>query len=158
MSVQSRRCSLFPSLPLLLADAPAWLKKELDTILTLQGDLNAMEKAIHAAKITLSQSSTLSKLTKILRGLEEMHLTKSRSFTFHSTFKNPIQTSKELGWNLFEHSSWLAISKSTSKNKPLGVFSSGIDWIKQLVGEATLSVCFFISSAILCWFWYFSRH
>ena len=51
----------------------ARLKKELDTVLTLQGDLDAVEKAIHAAKITLSQSSTPSKPTKILRGLEEMH-------------------------------------------------------------------------------------
>ena len=76
MSVQSRRCGLFPSLSLslmLLADAPARLKKELDTVLTLQGDLDAVEKAIHVAKITLSQSSTPSKPTKILRGLEEMH-------------------------------------------------------------------------------------
>ena len=57
MSVRSCRCSLFPSLSLslmLLADAPAWLKKVLDTILTPQGDLNAVEKAIHVAKITLS--------------------------------------------------------------------------------------------------------
>ena len=58
---------------MLLADALARLKKELDTVLTLQGDLDAVEKAIHAAKITLSQSSTPSKPMKILRGLEEMH-------------------------------------------------------------------------------------
>ena len=58
---------------MLLTDAPARLKKELDTVLTLQGDLDAVEKAIHVAKITLSQSLTPSKLTKILRGLEEMH-------------------------------------------------------------------------------------
>jgi len=57
----------------LLADAPARLKKELDTVLTLQGDLDSVEKAIHAAKLTLSQSSTPSKSTKILKGLEEMH-------------------------------------------------------------------------------------
>ena len=49
------------------------LKKELDTVLTLQGDLDAIEKAIHTAKLTLSQSSTLLKSIKILKGLEEMH-------------------------------------------------------------------------------------
>jgi len=45
----------------------------LDTVLTLQGDLDAVEKAIHTAKLTLSQPSTRSKPTKILKGLEEMH-------------------------------------------------------------------------------------
>jgi len=49
------------------------LKKELDTVLTLQGDLDAVEKAIHTAKLTLSQSSTPSRSIKILKGLEEMH-------------------------------------------------------------------------------------
>jgi hypothetical protein len=77
MSVRARKCSCsFPSSPsslMLLADAPARLKKQLDTVLTLQGDLDAVEKAIHTAKLTLSQPSTRSKPTKILKGLEEMH-------------------------------------------------------------------------------------
>ena len=55
------------------ADAPAHLKKELDTVLTLQGDLDTVEKAIHTAQVTLSTSSVPSKSSKILNGLEEMH-------------------------------------------------------------------------------------
>ena len=55
------------------ADAPTRLKKELDAVLTLQGDLDAVEKAIQSAKICLSQSSTPAKSAKILKGLQETH-------------------------------------------------------------------------------------
>jgi hypothetical protein len=80
MSVRSRRLHFTLTFALVtdsitqsFADAPARLKKQLDTVLTLQGDLDAVEKAIHTAKLTLSQSSTPSKSTKILKGLGEMH-------------------------------------------------------------------------------------
>lgn len=79
MSVQSRMSHLILINAIithntqLLAAAPAHHKKELDTVLTLQGDLDSVEKAIHMAKLTLSQFSTPLKLTKILKGLEEMH-------------------------------------------------------------------------------------
>ena len=131
---------------MLLADAPVRLKKELDTILTLQGDLDAVEKAIHVAKITLSQSSTPSKLTKILRGLEEMHdqlSDKVEELYVSLNIQESYPDLQGVGLDSFKHFSWLVISKSTSENEPLGVFLSGINWIKQLVGEATLSVCFF---------------
>ncbi|KIM38191.1 hypothetical protein M413DRAFT_30325 [Hebeloma cylindrosporum] len=57
----------------LRSHAPARLKKELDTVLTLQGDLDAVEKAIQTAKVALSASSAPSQSASILVGLEEMH-------------------------------------------------------------------------------------
>ena len=37
-------------------DAPAQLKKELDTVLTLQGDLDTVDKALVTAKATFAKS------------------------------------------------------------------------------------------------------
>jgi hypothetical protein len=45
----------------------------LDAVLTLQGDLDTVEKAIQSAKLSLSQSSTPAKSAKILKGLQETH-------------------------------------------------------------------------------------
>lgn len=56
-------------------DVPAKLKKELDTILSLQGDLEAVEKAINTAKSTLATSSAPEESKAILKGLQEMHTT-----------------------------------------------------------------------------------
>lgn len=58
-----------------ISDAPSRLKKELDTILSLQGDLETVEKAINTAKITLATSATPEESKSILKGLLEMHAT-----------------------------------------------------------------------------------
>lgn len=45
----------------------------MDAVLTLQGDLDAVEKAINSAKLSLAHSSTPAKSAKILIGLQETH-------------------------------------------------------------------------------------
>jgi hypothetical protein len=54
-------------------DAPTRLKKELDAVLALQGDLDSVERAIHSAKLTLSRSSAPANSAKVLKGLQETH-------------------------------------------------------------------------------------
>ena len=51
------------------------MKKELDTILSLQGDLDAVEKAINTTKATLVTSATPEESKSILKGLLDMHTT-----------------------------------------------------------------------------------
>lgn len=58
---------------LFITDAPVRLKKELDTILSLQGDLETVEKAINAAKAALTTSTTDDESKRILQGLQETH-------------------------------------------------------------------------------------
>ena len=79
-------CSVF-------LDAPARLKKELDAILSLQGDLDTVEKAIMTAKTTLTVSATPEESKGILKGLLEMHATFSSkvealyvSLNIHDTY------------------------------------------------------------------------
>ncbi|KJA14936.1 hypothetical protein HYPSUDRAFT_412056 [Hypholoma sublateritium FD-334 SS-4] len=57
------------------AHAPSRLKKELDTVLSLQGDLDTVEKAINTAKATLATSATPEESKDILKGLLDMHTT-----------------------------------------------------------------------------------
>ncbi|KAF9479003.1 hypothetical protein BDN70DRAFT_807721 [Pholiota conissans] len=57
------------------AHKPAQLKKELDAILSLQGDLDTVERAISAAKSTLASSSAPEDSKEILKNLLEMHTT-----------------------------------------------------------------------------------
>lgn len=76
---------------LIISDAPAKLKRELDTILSLQGDLESVEKAINVAKSALaSASSAMPEGSKqILKGLLETHATftsRWRPYMFCSTF------------------------------------------------------------------------
>lgn len=65
----------------ILLDAPSRLKKELDTVLSLQGDLDTVEKAINTAKAALATSATPEESKGILKGLLDMH----------STFSNKVE-------------------------------------------------------------------
>ena len=49
------------------------MKKEIDTILSLQGDLDTVEKAINTTKTTLATSATPEESKGILKGLLDMH-------------------------------------------------------------------------------------
>ena len=51
------------------------MKKEIDTILSLQGDLDTVEKAINTTKATLATSATPEESKGILKGLLDMHAT-----------------------------------------------------------------------------------
>lgn len=51
------------------------MKKELDAILSLQGDLDVVEKTINTTKATLATSATPEDSKSILKGLLEMHAT-----------------------------------------------------------------------------------
>ena len=51
------------------------MKKELDAILSLQGDLDVVEKAINTTKATLATSATPKDSKKILEGLLDVHAT-----------------------------------------------------------------------------------
>ncbi|KAF8912795.1 hypothetical protein CPB84DRAFT_463891 [Gymnopilus junonius] len=53
--------------------ASSHLKKELDVILSLQGELEAVEMAIKATKQTLTTLSISEDAKKILKGLQEAH-------------------------------------------------------------------------------------
>jgi len=54
-------------------DAPARLKKELDTVLNLQGDLDAVDNAIQLTRATLAKSSPSQDSLQMLSGLEQTH-------------------------------------------------------------------------------------
>ncbi|KAG6806020.1 hypothetical protein H0H92_013027, partial [Tricholoma furcatifolium] len=55
------------------AQAPIRLKKDLDTILTLQGDLETCEKTLQATRLTLSKSLPSAKSLRILGSLQDHH-------------------------------------------------------------------------------------
>ncbi|KAG6810053.1 hypothetical protein H0H92_013548 [Tricholoma furcatifolium] len=55
------------------AQAPARLKKELDTVLSLQGDLETCEKTLQATRITLAKSLPSPQSLRILGSLQEHH-------------------------------------------------------------------------------------
>jgi hypothetical protein len=56
-----------------LSDAPAWLKKELDTVLSLQGNLDEVDRAINAAKVTIANMDQPSESLEALKSLERTH-------------------------------------------------------------------------------------
>ncbi|KII90983.1 hypothetical protein PLICRDRAFT_67778, partial [Plicaturopsis crispa FD-325 SS-3] len=57
----------------LRAHAPQRLKKELDTVLVLQGDLDTSEKAIHATKTIISKGPASHDTQDVMAGLERTH-------------------------------------------------------------------------------------
>ncbi|KAF8907605.1 hypothetical protein CPB84DRAFT_1843822 [Gymnopilus junonius] len=59
--------------------APARLRKELDLLLSLQGDLKMVEKSIHATEALLATSTTPEKSKKILQGLYGSHAAFTKS-------------------------------------------------------------------------------
>lgn len=54
-------------------DAPAKLKKELDTILTLQADLDTVDSALQTTRAALSAATPMDNSIDILSGLETSH-------------------------------------------------------------------------------------
>jgi len=57
---------------MLSLDAPAWLKKELDTVLILQSNLEALDKALQAAQMIIKKDATQDTL-EALQSLECSH-------------------------------------------------------------------------------------
>ncbi|KAH7918434.1 hypothetical protein BV22DRAFT_987045, partial [Leucogyrophana mollusca] len=55
------------------AYAPARLKKELDTVLTLQTDLDSAEKALQHARTTIAKGEASEGTLALLAGLERAH-------------------------------------------------------------------------------------
>ncbi|KAG6914810.1 hypothetical protein DXG01_015200 [Tephrocybe rancida] len=56
-----------------LRKAPIRLKKELDTVLTLQGDLDACDKSLQATRLTLSKTSPTPNSLRILGNVQNYH-------------------------------------------------------------------------------------
>jgi hypothetical protein len=54
-------------------DAPARLKKELDKVLSLQGDIEVVEKAIQATRSSINHDSTPPAAHTALKSLEKSH-------------------------------------------------------------------------------------
>ncbi|KAG6882608.1 hypothetical protein C0992_011226, partial [Termitomyces sp. T32_za158] len=54
-------------------DAPVRLKKELDTILNLQGDLDACEKTLRSTRLLLAKVSPSASSLRVLASLQEHH-------------------------------------------------------------------------------------
>jgi hypothetical protein len=57
----------------LYSDAPARLKKELDTVLTLQGDLDAVKTALRSTRATVAQGEAPAAALVALASLEKTH-------------------------------------------------------------------------------------
>ena len=57
---------------ILSLDAPVWLKKELDTVLVLQSDLEASDKALQATRTIIEKDATQDTL-EALQSLERGH-------------------------------------------------------------------------------------
>jgi hypothetical protein len=58
---------------LTLTDAPARLKKELDKVLTLQGDVDAIESALNSTRTTVAQGEAPAAALSALSSLERTH-------------------------------------------------------------------------------------
>ena len=54
-------------------DAPARLKKELDTVLTLQGDIDAIEGALNFTRTTVAQGNAPTAALSAISSLERTH-------------------------------------------------------------------------------------
>lgn len=63
-----------PTLWYILIDAPARLKKELDTVLSLQGEIDVVQKAIQTAKAALTKSGCSSTSISLVDSLERSHI------------------------------------------------------------------------------------
>ena len=59
--------------PNLASDAPAHLKKELDTILALQADIDNTDRAIQAAKIAMEKHDISDDTLEALQSLQHTH-------------------------------------------------------------------------------------
>ena len=55
------------------SDAPAHLKKELDMVLNLQGDLDMIDDAIQMTHTTISKSSPSKESLRLVKSLQETH-------------------------------------------------------------------------------------
>jgi hypothetical protein len=80
-----------PKLIDFLSDAPARLKKELDTVLALQADLDVVDNAIQSTRLALSKASPqstdiLSRLEKGQGQLKEKVETLYASLNVHDSF------------------------------------------------------------------------
>ena len=60
-------------LTVVFSDAPACLKKELDMVLGLQGDLDMIDDAIQMIHTTISESSPSKESLHLVKSLEETH-------------------------------------------------------------------------------------
>jgi hypothetical protein len=58
---------------MLFTDAPARLKKELDTVLTLQADIDTSERTLQSTRIALQKSHASSDSLEVLASLERSH-------------------------------------------------------------------------------------
>jgi hypothetical protein len=58
---------------MLFTDAPARLKKELDTVLMLQADIDTSERTLQSTRITLQKSHASSDSLEVLASLERSH-------------------------------------------------------------------------------------
>jgi hypothetical protein len=78
---------------LTLTDTPTWLKKELDKVLPLQGDVDTIKSALNSTRTTVAQGkapvaalSTLSSLerthTRLLKNIENLY----SSLNVHDSF------------------------------------------------------------------------
>jgi hypothetical protein len=56
-----------------MSDAPARLKKELDSVLSLQGDLETVNRTLQSARATLAKSAPTDNSISQLSGLERTH-------------------------------------------------------------------------------------
>ena len=56
-----------------LTDAPTRLKKELDKVLTLQGDVDAIESALNSTRTTVAQGEAPAAALSALSSLEQTH-------------------------------------------------------------------------------------
>ena len=61
---------LFSTIEVADVDAPARLKKELDTVLALQADLDTVDNALQATRVALSSATPTDQSINILSGLE----------------------------------------------------------------------------------------
>lgn len=61
------------NIPYSLSDAPARLKKELDSVLTLQGDLDSINRTIQSARTTLAKTMPSHDSISQLSSLERTH-------------------------------------------------------------------------------------
>jgi len=112
-------------------DAPAQLKKELDTVLILQSNLEAMDKALQAAQMIIEKDAMQDTL-EALQSLEHSHDQLLTKVDVLYTSLNIQDRFPELhGVNLeFVHTLLLTCNLKINIQKwAIGSFLNGISWI-----------------------------
>ena len=111
-------------------DAPARLKKELDTVLNLQADLDAVDSAIQSTHALISKSEHPTESLNLLASLQETHESLKEKVEALYTSLNVHETFPELQGLDFEFVRTLLMARDLKINIRKRAIGSFFEWDK----------------------------